>query len=157
MDRQELTQAILESQQELAHYHGLEDIDPWLELELSTPQLKALLLVSASEGGLRMRPFAERLGASTPYATGIVDRLVERGLVERVPHPTDRRVVLVRLTESGSSFLERLSASMRSVAVPLLERMGDEDLAALERGMRALVEVMRSYTSEASESLSSDG
>ncbi len=150
MDKQKLIQSILDSQQEIGRYQVLGDIDPWLELELSTPQLKALLIISGAEDGLRMRPFAERIGASTPYATGIVDRLVERGLVERMPHPSDRRVVLVRLTGEGREFLERLSDSMRSMAVPLLEQMDEKDLAALRQGLWALSEVSRSYSPEAS-------
>lgn len=148
MIKQRLIQSILGSQQELGRHQVLGDIDPWLELELSTPQLKALLIVSGAEEGIRMRPFAERIGASTPYATGIVDRLMERDLVERMPHPGDRRVVLVRLTEKGKEFLERLSASMRSVAVPLLERLEVDDLAALDRGLGALLSAAR-MTSDA--------
>ena len=143
MDKQKLIQSILDSQQEIGRHQVLGDLDPWLELELSTPQLKALLIISGAEEGIRMRPFAERIGASTPYATGIVDRLVERGLVERMPHPGDRRVVLVRLTEEGQEFLERLSASMRSVAVALLERLEEDDLAALDRGLGALLRETR--------------
>lgn len=148
MDERELIRSILDSQQELARHQVLGDLDPWLELELSTPQLKALLIIAGAEDGIRMRPFAERIGASTPYATGLVNRLVERDLVERMPHPGDRRVVLVRPTESGREFLERLSASMRSVASPLLERLEKEDLAALDRGLGALLsEVQNSYPS----------
>lgn len=138
-----MIQSILDSQQEIGRYQVLGDIDPWLELELSTPQLKALLIISGAEEGIRMRPFAERIGASTPYATGIVDRLVEQGLVERMPHPGDRRVVLVRLTDEGQEFLERLSASMRSMAVPLLESLEGEDLTALNKGLEALLSATR--------------
>lgn len=150
MDKGDTIQEILSTQEELGKHQVLGNIDPWLELELSTPQLKALLVISGAEDGIRMRPFADRIGASTPYATGIVDRLVERDLVERTPHPSDRRVVLVRLTDEGREFLERLSASMRSVAVPLLERMDEEDLAALRRGLRALAEVSQAYSPGAS-------
>ena len=44
---------------------------------------------------------ARRLEVSTAAATGIVDRLVSRGHVERQPHPADRRRTELVLTESG--------------------------------------------------------
>lgn len=44
---------------------------------------------------------ARRLEVSTAAATGIVDRLVGRGHVERQPHPADRRRTELVLTESG--------------------------------------------------------
>lgn len=44
---------------------------------------------------------AQRIGVSTAAATGIIDRLVARGHVERRPHPTDRRRTAVVCTPSG--------------------------------------------------------
>lgn len=44
---------------------------------------------------------AARLGVTTAAASGIVDRLVTRGHVERQPHPTDRRRTVVACTSSG--------------------------------------------------------
>lgn len=44
---------------------------------------------------------AQRLGVTTAAATGIVDRLVARGHVERGPHPTDGRRTIVTATVSG--------------------------------------------------------
>lgn len=151
MNKQERIRSILETQQELARHQVFDDLDPWLELEMSTAQLKALFVISSVEEGVKMRTFAERIGASTPYATGIVDRLIKLGLVERLPEPNDRRVVIVHLTDEGRSFLERLLSSMRSVAIPLFERMAEEDLAALDRGLRALLNVIQvSHTPGAS-------
>ena len=46
---------------------------------------------------------ARRLEVSTAAATGIVDRLVARGHVERQPHPGDRRRTELVLTDSGRS------------------------------------------------------
>ena len=48
-----------------------------------------------------MSRLAELLDVSFSNATGIVDRMAERGLVERVRVPDDRRVVLVRIGRQG--------------------------------------------------------
>lgn len=55
---------------------------PWLELDLTMPQLKTLLVVDWL-GPVPMSQLAARLGVSLPTATGLVDRLVEIGLARR--------------------------------------------------------------------------
>ena len=61
-------------------------------------------------GDLHMGHLAEMLDVSMSSATGIVDRMEERGLVERVRVPDDRRVVEVRLAQPGVQALEAIEA-----------------------------------------------
>ena len=61
-------------------------------------------------GDLSMSRLAELLDVSFSNATGIVDRMEERGLVERVRVPDDRRVVLVRIAPKGQDALEETEA-----------------------------------------------
>jgi DNA-binding MarR family transcriptional regulator len=58
------------------------------------------------QGAISMSRIADLLDVSMPNASGLVDRMVERGLVERVGDPDDRRVVLVRLLPAGLTALE---------------------------------------------------
>ena len=62
-------------------------------------------------GELTMSRLAEFLDVSLSNATGLVDRIEERGLVERSRVPDDRRVVLVRLTGGRA---QRASTRSRS-------------------------------------------
>jgi len=57
-----------------------------------------------------MGKLADILDASMSSATGIIDRMEERGLVERVRVPDDRRVVLVRIAPKGQDALEETEA-----------------------------------------------
>ena len=61
-------------------------------------------------GDLAMSRLAELLDVSFSNATGIVDRMAERGLVERVRVPDDRRVVLVRIAPKGVETVEQTEA-----------------------------------------------
>jgi DNA-binding MarR family transcriptional regulator len=61
-------------------------------------------------GDLPMSRMAELLDVSFSNATGIVDRMEEKGLVERVRVPDDRRVVLVRISPGGSQALDEIEA-----------------------------------------------
>lgn len=127
---------------ELVRHRALWDVEPWLGLDMSTPQLKALLLISEEEG-IRMRELARRLGGSFSNATVLVDRLVDRGLVERLADPQDRRVVLVRVADEGQQLIEQLVTSWRTLSTPLLEALAPEDLTKVHEALRVLLEAAR--------------
>ena len=79
------------------------------ELGLSPPLLKAFVHLGAdgNEDGLRMGDLAEHWGCDASYVTSLADGLQERGLAERRPHPTDRRVRTIVLTAEGRRRRER--------------------------------------------------
>ena len=133
---------ILKLQDELVRHRALWDAEPWLELDMSTPQLKALLLISEEEG-IRMRELAHRLGGSFSNATVLVDRLVDRGFVERLADPQDRRVVLVRAAAEGQQLIDQLVTSWRTLSTPLLESLAPEDLSKVHEALRVLLEAAR--------------
>ena len=56
---------------------------------------------AGGDGGMTLGALSRRMMVSNGNVTGLVERLVTDGLVERVPHPTDRRAMLVRLTRAG--------------------------------------------------------
>lgn len=86
-------------------------------------------------GDLPMSRVAEMLDVSFSNATGIVDRMEERGLVERVRVPDDRRVVLVRIAAHGIQALEEIEAVKHDRLQAIL---GHLDAAQLSRVASAL-------------------
>ena len=143
MDRGEEIQDILYLQDELIRHRSMWDIEPWLGLDMSTPQFKALILIYEEEG-VRMRELARRLGGSFSNATVLVDRLVDRGLVERMADSQDRRVVLVRVTKNGQRFVEELVTSWRSLSPSLLKALDSGDLTKVSEALRLLVKAAQS-------------
>lgn len=87
-------------------------------------------------GDLSMSRLAELLDVSFSNATGIVDRMEERGLVERVRVPDDRRVVLVRIGPKGEDALEELEAlkqgRLQAILAHLSPAQVDRVAAALD-------------------------
>jgi len=79
------------------------------------------------KGGRTMGSVAEEWKCDASTATWIVDRLESKGLAERRPHPTDRRVKLVGLTSRG---VRMKAAQMQSVYIPPRALL-DLDLASL--------------------------
>lgn len=97
-----------------------------------------VLMVLAEDGGLPMRVLAESLDVSQASATGIVDRMEQRGLVERRRDDEDRRVIRVALTDAGRQLIAGLASERRGHLAALLDGLTDEELDGLLRGTRAL-------------------
>jgi len=86
----------------------------------------------ARHGEMPMSRLADLLDVSLSNATGLVDRMEERGLVERIRVADDRRIVLVRLTESGTSTLEEVELIRHDLLERLLGRLDESQLNRLE-------------------------
>ena len=87
---------------ELMHVLQQQRVPAFLEIGITMPQAKVLFVVSAA-GEMHMSALAERLGVSPSTVSGIVDRLVDQGLVARHDDPADRRQVVISATDAGAT------------------------------------------------------
>lgn len=78
------------------------------------------VLFQLRSGPLTLTELATAGGFDAPYATVVVDKLESHGLVERTPHPDDRRRKLVRLTDAGRAALATADAIRREPPAQLL-------------------------------------
>ena len=89
------------------------------EFQLSPPQVHALRMLEP-EQPLPMGRLACALGCDASNVTGIVDRLEQRGLIERRPSDRDRRVKVLVVTSQGAkvrkALMIRLSEPPQSIA-----------------------------------------
>lgn len=80
-----------------------------------TPGDGRTLFHARRAGDIVQTLLAERMGVEAMTLSGSLDRLQAKGLVERVPHPDDRRAKLVRVTEAGHTmiaYLQPISAEL---------------------------------------------
>ena len=82
-------------------------------------------------GALPMSRLADLMDVSLSNATGIVDRMAERGLVDRARVPGDRRVVLVQLAEGGQRALVEIEALRQDRLSAILGHLAPAQLACL--------------------------
>ncbi len=112
-----------------------------LPFGLTFSRYEALALISFSrEGALPLGKMGERLQVHPTSVTNTIDRLEAEGLVERVPHPSDRRATLAKITGKGVSRLEEATDAMETIRFGL----GQVELEPIARITDALVEVRRS-------------
>ena len=87
-----------------------------------------ILWVLDHHGDLTMSRLAEMLDVSFSNATGLIDRMEERGLVERVRVPDDRRVVLVRASAEGARIRDEIEAIKQDRMRAILGRLRPDQL-----------------------------
>jgi DNA-binding MarR family transcriptional regulator len=86
--------------------------------------LQALLMQKES----RMNDLARFLGLSKANASGLVDRLVKKGLLDREHSVEDRRVVLVRLTAKGLTVARGLTKAQRQGLALMMRRVPEQNI-----------------------------
>ncbi|MEX5293939.1 MarR family transcriptional regulator [Kocuria sp. CPCC 205268] len=89
-------------------------------------------------GSLRVKELADALRIAPRSATEVVDLLEQKGLVERVPDPSDRRATLVALTPEGAALRARVREDRRRESDEYFARLEPQDRVELERLLRLL-------------------
>lgn len=106
---------------------------------LTFARYEALVLLSFTvRGELPLGKMGQRLMIHPTSVTNIVDRLSEDGLVERVPHPSDRRATLARITPRGRALVSEATESVNEVRFGLAALTKDQmdDLIGVVRALR---------------------
>ena len=115
-----------------------------LDVELTIPQLRTVNFLS--RGPERMSEIAAFLGIGLSSATGMVDRLVEKGLVERTHDRSDRRVVTCRLTDLGRRTFQQHMQIGRSHVEQMADMLQEPEL---EKIVEAIEILMAAFAREA--------
>jgi DNA-binding MarR family transcriptional regulator len=100
------------------------------ELGLSFTQVKALNLLRISD----------RLNMSLPAMSRALDKLVQRGYVDRLESEKDRRAKLVRLLPAGRAVLDEIEQARTSVVEGFTATLSDDERAALHAALLPIVE-----------------
>ena len=91
---------------------------------------------------------ADLLGVSVSNATGLIDRMEERGLIERVRPADDRRSVHVRPTPTAVRAAEAMELMHTETNETVLDRLDDEQLDRLAAGLTDWIEALEGVIRE---------
>ncbi len=94
--------------------------------DLTYPQFHTLVAIHRNNSQCTMGVLADETNQVSATVTGIIDRLVERGLVERWRHPDDRRQVLVHLTDAGRAKLNDVVQLRRHYMADVLDKLDEQ-------------------------------
>jgi DNA-binding MarR family transcriptional regulator len=112
------------------------------EIGLSIPQFDVLSTLTQEEG-VTQQALAERLYVTKGNVSGLIDRLVEAGLVERHPLPGDRRSHALHLTPRGHELASQGIALQRAFVARTLGALPPGDIAALDKALLGWRDLVR--------------
>jgi DNA-binding MarR family transcriptional regulator len=113
--------------------------------ELSRAQHVLLApLLDSPDGACSVRTLAEAADIASPTASRTLDGLERDGIVTRRPSETDRRSVLVELTDQGRETMLATRKRMRAARAELYARLEVSEQEEAERILRRLTEIIRS-------------
>lgn len=111
------------------------------EMNLTGPQ-GMLIGILARYGEMKISDLSEKLGLSNSNVSGIIDRLEEQGLVERIRSKEDRRVVFARVTEEFKRNSQKHFSQVEKKFEILMSKATPEELDKIVEGIETLKKVM---------------
>jgi DNA-binding MarR family transcriptional regulator len=95
--------------------------------DLSTSALLALSILEGADEPLAGHVIAERMLITSAGMTSLLDTLQRRGLVERRPHPTDRRKILINLTEKARGIVDQALPAVHATITAAVRDLSESD------------------------------
>jgi DNA-binding MarR family transcriptional regulator len=89
---------------------------------ITIPQFRTLVILS-NRGPINLATLAGLLGVQPSAAGRMVDRLLSAGLIDRLPHPSSRRELLVALTPRGREVVRSVTTHRRAELAGIVEKM----------------------------------
>jgi DNA-binding MarR family transcriptional regulator len=98
--------------------------------DLTMPQFNILRILRGAKGPINVNTVKDRMIERSPNTTRLMDKLIEKGLIERIRCEQDRRVVHVNISELGQDLLSQIDRTpeFSNITKPIIS---DEDAAQL--------------------------
>jgi DNA-binding MarR family transcriptional regulator len=135
MDVKDLAQNIVEFYEKLSSWEH----EVVQGTDLTPNQMHAIEIIG-HEKSLRMKELAERLGVTTGTLTVTVDRLEQKGLIQRQPHERDRRSYRVVLTPRGKKHFVKHHAFHVKLTEELASALTPEELESFNAVLGKVIE-----------------
>lgn len=94
---------------------------------LSASAFEALAVIEGADEPLPSHVIAERLLVSTASMTSLLDTIERRGLAVRLPHPTDRRKILVAITDDGRRIVDQMLPVIHATATDAFSELTEKE------------------------------
>ncbi|MGH2530858.1 MAG: MarR family winged helix-turn-helix transcriptional regulator [Thermomicrobiales bacterium] len=99
------------------------------ERGMTSLQFSALWILDREGPEMPIGAIGEAMLTPASSMTSVVDRLVDLDLVERAPHPSDRRTIVVRITGEGRDLVREIEGERLETVLRLLDGVSDEHLS----------------------------
>jgi DNA-binding MarR family transcriptional regulator len=101
--------------------------------DVTLPRFDLMAQLDRAPNGMTLGELSQRMMVSNGNVTGLVDRLVAQGLIDRRPSPSDRRAQLVSLTAEGRRFFRSLARANADWIGEVFAGLSHEEIEELMR------------------------
>ncbi|MBU0478979.1 MarR family transcriptional regulator [bacterium] len=112
-----------------------------MEHKINSSQLSCLLVLGEL-GSISLSQLSKKVSLSPSMITGVIDQLENGDLVKRVRNSTDRRVILIKLTEKGKDTLKNAPLSIQKKLVNALSAIKKEEKIEINKSLLKLLSMM---------------
>jgi DNA-binding MarR family transcriptional regulator len=116
------------------------------QFDTTLPRFDLLAQLERAPEGMTLGELSKRMMVSNGNITGLVERLVESGHLDRWPLPTDRRVQVVSLTPAGRAEFQGMAAAHESWIAEMFAGLPPEEIDALLRLLGRLKDSVHAAT-----------
>jgi DNA-binding MarR family transcriptional regulator len=113
-----------------SNYFNLLQNNYMSKFDLTMPQFNILRILRGAKGVISVNTVKDRMIERSPNTTRLMDKLIEKGLIERVRCDEDRRVVYVSITDDGLELLAKIDNEQKGF-VDLSENLTEEEAETL--------------------------
>lgn len=90
----------------------------------------------------RVSELSREIPLSPSTVTGVLDRLVAKGLLERIPDPRDRRSIIMKITPRASDLVQRMRATFDKELETILSVLPDDRLQELMESTQLILDFL---------------
>ena len=108
-----------------------------------TPYQGFILMKLLEHNGLAMQDLAKRMNVAVSTMTRNVDKLEEKGVVQRIQATHDARSFEVQLTENGTMVAEQITSSWNDYFNKIKQNMSSDEKEQVQNGMQILIQAIR--------------
>ncbi len=118
------------------------------EFGTTLPRFDLFAQLERAPAGMTLGDLSRRMMVTNGNVTGLVERLVESGHVERSSLPNDRRVQIVKLTQKGKASFSRMAKAHEEWLAELFAQISQKDITELLRRLKKLKDSVSSHGPE---------
>lgn len=141
----EILDILLQLKPDFQKYIGKNRIAATLKdkIKLRSNQQMCLNIIHSSNDGVSMSSLASSLGVSNQQATRIVDDLEGYNFVMRKKDETNKRVVLVYITNTGEEYFKDIFKSLHTLGIKIFSELENDVLDKLYYHLKEIQNIMR--------------
>lgn len=137
--RQKIIEEILQTMAKIrgSFHHGHGPL--FAEHGVGMPHLKMLFCIGQSPDGISVKELAKNFQITPGAVTQCLDRLIEKGLVERFEDKDDRRIVRIRISIKAKEHFKKMKQFHRKKMDKLFVNLTDEELRQLSNILQKII------------------